>query len=134
MGMEQWGMMLGVTICALVAGQLTIATWQSFRRYLAENHYYQHRRRLLDVELAHWKARWFDSLGREQAWEGLRKFRVERKVQECADCYSFYLQPHDGKPLPRFSPGQYLTFSLRTKASDKPLVRCYSLSDCPRVF
>ena len=44
---------------------------------------------------------------------------------------SFYLVPHDGKVLPPFLPGQYLTFNLRLPDREKPLVRCYSLSDSP---
>lgn len=43
---------------------------------------------------------------------------------------SFYLVPHDSKPLPPFKPGQYLTFQLRIPGIDKPTIRCYSLSDC----
>jgi hypothetical protein len=47
------------------------------------------------------------------AWPGLRTFKVERKVQEDASAQicSFYLVPEDGKPLPPFLPGQFLTFS-----------------------
>ncbi len=43
---------------------------------------------------------------------------------------SLYLAPHDGKPLPPFLPGQYLTFQLRIPETDSPTIRCYSLSDC----
>lgn len=64
-------------------------------------------------------------------WSGLRKFRVSSIAEEAKDIKSFYLVPHDGKPFPKFDPGQYLTFSLRTKDREKPLVRCYSLSDSP---
>jgi len=55
------------------------------------------------------------------------------KVVEARDVCSFYLAPHDGKPLPRFLPGQYLTFQLRPPGQAKPIVRCYSLSDRPGV-
>ncbi len=65
----------------------------------------------------------------ESAWNGYRKFTVSRKVEECEDTYSFYLTPHNGRPLPPFKPGQYLTFELHPPNADKPLVRCYSLSD-----
>ncbi len=64
----------------------------------------------------------------KSAWNGIRKFSVDRKVQECDDTYSFYLKPHDGKPLPPFKPGQYLTFQLSIPGLGRPLVRCYSLS------
>src|SRR3989442_842434 len=64
-------------------------------------------------------------------WNGYRKFTVARKVRECEDVHAFYLKPHDGKPLPSFKPGQYLPFQLDIPGRDKPLVRCYSLSDAP---
>lgn len=64
-------------------------------------------------------------------WNGYRKFSVARKVSECDDVCAFYLKPHDGKPLPPYKPGQYLTFQLDLPGRDKPLVRCYSLSDSP---
>src|SRR5262249_15932322 len=49
----------------------------------------------------------------EASWNGFRKFRVVEKKPESDDICSFYLAPHDGKPLPPFQPGQYLTFQLR---------------------
>lgn len=64
-------------------------------------------------------------------WNGYRKFSVAKKARECDDVCAFYLKPHDGKALPPFKPGQYLTFQLDIPGRDKPLVRCYSLSDSP---
>jgi ferredoxin-NADP reductase len=65
-------------------------------------------------------------------WNGWRKFEVFKRGPEPGDVCSFYLRPHDGKPLPGFKPGQYLTFQLNIPGKDKPVVRCYSLSDGPR--
>ncbi len=65
-------------------------------------------------------------------WAGFRKFRIETKTMEGGGICSFYLVPHDGKSLPKFEPGQYLTFNLKVPDSDKPVVRCYSLSDSPQ--
>jgi len=67
------------------------------------------------------------------AWNGIRKFEVEKKVEECGDTYSFYLRPHDRRPLPPFKPGQYLTFQLNVPSQSKPVIRCYSLSDSART-
>jgi len=67
-----------------------------------------------------------------KAWVGVRTFLVSAVVDEAADCRSYYLVPEDGRPLPRFEPGQYLTFHLPTADRMRPLVRCYSLSDRPR--
>ncbi|MCP4698022.1 MAG: 2Fe-2S iron-sulfur cluster binding domain-containing protein [Gammaproteobacteria bacterium] len=71
-------------------------------------------------------------------WEGFREFIVQRRVLEDSNhtVCSFYLAPIDGKPLPAFKPGQFLTFTLPVKGpgsnKSKTLVRCYSLSDAPR--
>jgi ferredoxin-NADP reductase len=64
-------------------------------------------------------------------WNGFRKFVVKRKSAENQDICSFYLTPHDAKPIPEFKPGQYLTFQLTHPQKNSPLVRCYSLSDRP---
>ncbi len=65
-------------------------------------------------------------------WEGWRPLRVAAIVDEAHDVKSFYLTPVDNRPLAHFFPGQYLTFRLPIAGSDRPLVRCYSLSDRPR--
>lgn len=79
----------------------------------------------------------------EAAWNGFRKFEIVRKVLEADHLSSFYLAPHDRKPLPPFLPGQYLTFQLaipdaapsagapRAGGSLRTVIRCYSLSDSP---
>ncbi|MEI7842329.1 MAG: 2Fe-2S iron-sulfur cluster-binding protein [Gallionellaceae bacterium] len=69
-------------------------------------------------------------------WPGLRTFSVERKVIEdpAQSICSFYLVPADGKPLPPFQPGQFLTFSLNLLPANDAggsITRCYSLSDAP---
>lgn len=72
------------------------------------------------------------------AWKGMRTFRVERKVLEdtAEQVCSFYLSPKDGQLLPAFLPGQFLTFQLAIEgysSANKPLIRCYSLSDSPNA-
>jgi len=71
-------------------------------------------------------------------WEGFREFSIQRREYEDGNhsICSFYLVPVDGKPLPTFSPGQFLTFKLLIDDplthQPKMVVRCYSLSDAPR--
>lgn len=67
------------------------------------------------------------------AWEGFREFRVARKVFEdgSRSICSFHLVPTDGQPLPDFLPGQFLTFRVDPGNGNKPVTRCYSLSDRP---
>ncbi|MCC7200917.1 MAG: 2Fe-2S iron-sulfur cluster binding domain-containing protein [Gammaproteobacteria bacterium] len=72
-----------------------------------------------------------------EAWEGFRPFRVVRRLieDEAQAICSFHLQPEDGRPLPPFLPGQFLTFRLQVGApgqAQEQLIRCYSLSDAPR--
>ncbi len=69
--------------------------------------------------------------GAQTAWSGYRKFRLEGKVLEADSVCSFYLAPHDGRPLPPFLPGQYLTFRLSIPGQAREVTRCYSLSDSP---
>jgi ferredoxin-NADP reductase len=71
------------------------------------------------------------------AWTGFRTFRVERKVAEdvAQSICSFYLKPEDGRALPAFLPGQFLTFHLeipKAEGGSEQIMRCYSLSDAPR--
>lgn len=76
----------------------------------------------------------------DAAWAGWREFRVAQRAFEDAaqtQC-SFYLQPVDGRPLPAFKPGQFLTFALDVKpgtaegaATTRAITRCYSLSEQP---
>jgi len=71
-------------------------------------------------------------------WEGFREFSVQRREVEDINrsICSFYLVPLDGKPLPTFKPGQFLTFRLLIEDPVthivKTIVRCYSLSDSPQ--
>jgi uncharacterized protein len=65
------------------------------------------------------------------SWNGFRKFRIVSKEKETKDITSFYLAPHDGKPLPGFLPGQFLTFQFHIPGQAQPVIRCYSLSDSP---
>ncbi len=83
------------------------------------------------AQLAEIRLRCREAEQAQAGWNGLRKFVVAKKTVECDDVCAFYLRPHDGRPLPAFKPGQFLTFQLDLSGRDKPLVRCYSLSDCP---
>ena len=73
-----------------------------------------------------WKGSFEERLAR-----GFRSFVVDRKVVESETITSFYLVPEDRARLPRFEPGQFLTFEINIPGRDEPLVRTYSLSDSP---
>lgn len=69
------------------------------------------------------------------AWTGWRAFRIQRKVDETPDAVSLYLYPTDGKKLPLFRPGQYISMRLDVpdpRVRSRQQLRQYSLSDAPR--
>ena len=92
-----------------------------------------------EQERAYFRARTEEILARSRAeqerselsWNGFRKFEVAEKHEEVPGVCSFYLRPHDKRPLPPFLPGQYLTFKLDIPGQQKDTIRCYSLSDAP---
>jgi ferredoxin-NADP reductase len=122
----------GYTIVGGTMAQVALGLFGAVRRQAAEAsrarkeaHLFSERARLLlDTERA-------ERDRSELSWNGVRKFYIERKVEEAKDVCSFYLKPHDGKSLAPFLPGQYLTFQLRIPGQPKSVVRCYSLSDSP---
>lgn len=123
---------IGAAVVAAVLLQMTFALWSSMQRTAAERAWFNQSlvvlRSNVEAASAHMRQE------RDRAtltWNGLRKFRIDRKVQEGGGICSFYLKPHDNKAFPPFEPGQYLTFNLRIPGKDKPVIRCYSLSDSP---
>ena len=122
----------GIAIVAAVTLQAFLMLANSFRRRGVEVEQHRLAREVLqhrlDTALAGLR---FENEKLEQVWNGYRKFEIIKKEREIEDCHSFYLAPHDGKPLPPFLPGQYLTFQLKIPGHSKPVIRCYSLSDSP---
>lgn len=124
-----WVILAGL---AVVVGQFIVNQFRLFRfaRQSAELEHEHLRERI--SQLAQRRRETRDQA--EASWSGFRKFRIVDKVLEARDVCSFYLSPHDGKPLPVFRPGQYLTFQLRLPGQTRPVVRCYSLSDRPGIL
>ena len=125
----QGGALLALILCI---GALSSGLFGSWRRQAREE-------ALHHVAMEEFKARLatahVEKVAREKeslTWNGYRKFQVRRRVDEGAGISSFYLEPHDGKSIPSFRPGQYLTFSLPIPGEPRKVVRCYSLSDSPK--
>ena len=64
-------------------------------------------------------------------WSGWRRFRIDRKVAEADDVCSLYLVPSDGKPVPSFMPGQYVSAQVHMADLGHNQARQYSLSNAP---
>lgn len=122
---------LGITLALLIGGQLILLLFTAAGR-LRSVRLNEHR------DAALFRERMAEALLRlhrqesHAPWNGTRKFTVERIVEECRNVKSFYLAPHDRKAISSFQPGQYLTFDLDVPGQKNRVVRCYSLSDCPR--
>lgn len=126
-------MQLTSFLVLLVAlGALGLAAMAGLRRYFYQQDIYSWSLESFEEQLMTARVRRVDRERESTSWAGLRKFRIAKKVDEGGDINSFYLEPHDGKPIPSFRPGQYLTFSLKIPEESRPVVRCYSLSDSPR--
>ncbi|KAJ5344281.1 uncharacterized protein N7506_002646 [Penicillium brevicompactum] len=67
-----------------------------------------------------------------EGWTDWREFKIANKVKESEEITSFYLAPVDGKPLPTFQPGQYISVQANVPALGYPQARQYSLSDQPK--
>lgn len=125
------GLAIGCTLLGLLALHGVLLCFGTFRRLYFERaqNAWARERLLHDIKAARLRAQEVEQS--RLVWNGCRKFQVARKVVECDDVCSFYLTPHDGRPLPPYKPGQYLTFQLNLPGQSKALIRCYSLSDSP---
>ncbi|WP_281685612.1 2Fe-2S iron-sulfur cluster-binding protein [Thalassobaculum salexigens] len=123
---------LGYVIVAGTAAQMALGLYGTWRRGYLERRSFAAEARLFErrVELSLRRAEAERDLA-VNSWSGFRKLKVVRKVREAEDVHSLELVAHNGRPLPRYLPGQFLTFQFRLPDRSKPLVRCYSLSDAP---
>ena len=130
--MELLFMIAGGLMCGDVALQATLGTyrlWQCRQQERAKSD--------ADVEAFRQEVRSAVLAARAEmalgiGWEGLRDLRVESIVEEANNVKSFYLSSIDGKPLPLYLPGQYLTIHAPVNTTEEPIKRCYSLSDKPK--
>ena len=122
---------VGLTLRAGLLAWLALEIFRSLLRTFAENRQQRVALEKLHAQLVETRLRCREAEQAQTGWNGIRKFAVVKKIRECDDVHAFYLKPHDGRPLPQFKPGQYLTFQLDLPGRDKPLIRCYSLSDSP---
>ncbi len=123
--------MIGILLLGGLLVWLAIEIFRALLRTEAERAQNRVALEKLRAQLHETKLRCREAEHAQLGWNGLRKFTVAKRITECDDVHAFYLKPHDGRPLCAFKPGQYLTFQLDLPGRDKPLIRCYSLSDSP---
>ena len=119
---------IGVTLCAIAFLQCALWSAHSLSNLTTDRRRFNQRRGDLQRDLGKDRRA---ARGVDHRWSGYRNFRVDRLQKETPNCTSVYLVPEDGKPIPGFQPGQHLTLRFRIPGQNKPVVRCYSLSDAP---
>lgn len=72
-----------------------------------------------------------EALMQEGGWDGFKDFVVTDKVKESDVITSFYLEAKDGKVLPTYQAGQYLTIRVTMPESKFMQIRHYTLSAAP---
>jgi uncharacterized protein len=122
----------GAILLSLVAVQLGLYVFSSLRQIRGDQVQRHMELELLARQISAANAARREHEQTQAVWNGYRKFVVDRIVDEADRVRSFYLVPHDGKPLPVFKSGQYLTFRLDIPGQPKQVIRCYSLSDSPQ--
>jgi len=127
----RFGLTVGLLLAAALLIQVLVEIGRGLLRLYSERAQLRVTLAKLRLQVQETKLRCQEVEQTRLVWNGYRKFSVAKKARECEDVWAFYLKPHDGKPLPPFKPGQYLTFQLDIPGRDKPLVRCYSISDGP---
>ena len=71
----------------------------------------------------------YDKAGQaDGGWRTFKDFIIADKVVESEVITSFYLKPADGKRLPSYKPGQYISVKVKIPGEVYTLVRQYSLS------
>lgn len=64
-------------------------------------------------------------------WRMFKPFKVVKIEKENDIISSFYLEPEDGKPLPPYKPGQYITVRVKAPGEAYTALRHYTISQAP---
>ncbi|MGB6408153.1 MAG: NO-inducible flavohemoprotein [Planococcus donghaensis] len=68
----------------------------------------------------------------ENGWSVFKEFTITRKEKESENITSFYLKPVDGKNVPSYKPGQYISVRMAIPGEKYLFNRQYSLSQAAR--
>ena len=87
---------------------------------------------IADVFIQVEKEMYEETVSLSGGWNDFRDFTVAKKIKESEVITSFYLQPKDGKGIPTFTPGQYISIRVKISGEEYTHIRQYSLSDSPK--
>lgn len=97
----------------------TVAAWQAAYAQLADI--------LIDFE----RNLYYEAAQQPGGWSGWRSFKVVERRQETNEITSFLLKPADGKSIPAFKPGQFISIKRFVPSLGYYQPRQYSLSNSP---
>ena len=124
----------GAIICLAVIAYILIEIKETLGRLAHNRRIQKLQAEQISIQIQRARKQQYKESQKSLAWTGTRKFVVAKTRIESLDnqIRSFYLQPHDEKPIPSFDPGQFLTFELNVPGTPGTVNRCYSLSDSPK--
>src|SRR5690349_8277178 len=93
-------LLVGYILLGMLLFQGLLLLYFSFRRIYFEREQQQLSRERLRLLIKVAAMQCHEAEQTKLVWNGYRKFQVAKKVNECREVCSFYLKPHDGKPLP----------------------------------
>ncbi len=129
--MDNVMLIAGIVVLAAVVLQSLLLIANSLRQSVYRKQQHQVSLDLLNTKIETQRILHHNAKESLEAWKGHRKFVVEKTVTEVQGITSVYLVPHDGRKLPLFLPGQHLTFKFDIPDEDRPVNRCYTLSEGP---
>ncbi|MEK0160114.1 NO-inducible flavohemoprotein [Pseudoalteromonas piscicida] len=71
------------------------------------------------------------ALKQQGGWQGTREFTIEKVISDTENIKSFYLKPADGKALPHYQAGQFVSVFVPKEVAGFQQIRQYSLSVAP---
>lgn len=80
---------------------------------------------MIDLEKGLYK----ENLAKPGSWNGWRKFKIEKIIEESSEIKSFYLYPLDGKEIADFHSGQFISVQVYVEELGLLQPRQYSLSN-----
>ncbi len=83
---------------------------------------------IADAFMSTEEAMYQEAENQEGGWRFFKEFEIADKVQENDEITSFYLRPVDGKVLPEYNPGQFITIQVKIPGEEFVHNRQYSLS------
>jgi nitric oxide dioxygenase len=86
---------------------------------------------LTDIFIDFEKDLYHEAINTPGGWNGWREFKVAEKVRETGEIISLHLAPSDGKALPVFRAGQFVSVRCYVPGLGVYQPRQYSLSDIP---